>query len=384
MKVKSSSIQQIDKRRSDGSPKPKSECRKWRLWANTDHGRKSKRFSGTYTQAQEALRAFEEELGGFVPNSDTFGPYAESWRLWRAGLGRYSPNTLSEDARKVRALRRTSLDGMRMDEVTPEACRDALMWLKSHPEKGGTYSNTTMATFHLCLRAIMQQAVDDGKLSRNPMEKLKAPKPDTKEREALSPMEIELFLNRVDEMPLDGKAMALYLMACLGLRVGEACAIMDSDVSGGYANVRLTAKGHGAEPGPTKTESGARRLPMPPRLSAKVAQWREARKALGFADVPELCCNSRGKPMETRLIQNWWANIRSGIGCDGMVLHQLRHSNLSMMARHMSAFDLQRWAGWSTIAPARIYIHDDEDALKSAIESAWGSIERTKSAPLAG
>ena len=54
-----------------------------------------------------------------------------------------------------------------------------------------------------------------------------------------------------------------------------------------------------------------------------------------------------------------------------MKLHELRHSNLSMMARHMSPFDLQRYAGWSSIAPARVYVHDDLAAVTAAVTAAW-------------
>ena len=41
MRVKGSTIQQLEK------DKPRSRCRKWRLWATTDEGRKSRRFTGT-------------------------------------------------------------------------------------------------------------------------------------------------------------------------------------------------------------------------------------------------------------------------------------------------------------------------------------------------
>ena len=81
--------------------------------------------------------------------------------------------------------------------------------------------------------------------------------------------------------------------------------------------------------------------------------------------------NSRGRLMTPKTMCEWWKAHRDALGCSGMTLHQLRHSNLSMMARHMSPFDLQRYAGWSSIAPARIYVHDDLDAVSRAVEMAW-------------
>lgn len=378
MRVTGSTIEQLEK------GKPKGKCTRWRLWATTEHGRRSKRVTGTWTQAQEALTAFVAELEGLVPNADTFGSYALSWASWRAASGNLSPNGIKKDARNVRALCRTDLAGMRMDEIGPEDCRAALLWLKSHPANGeGELKNSTIATFHVALSSIMGQAALDGRIASNPMAMVKAPKVNRAERTALAPEEIGLLLNRLDALPLDGRVMAVYLIACLGLRRSEACAVAPEDVADGYAHVRSAVKDERGTIGAPKSEAGVRTIPMPPRLTAKVAEWMELRRLLGFADSPTLCCNTRGGLLSPANLHRWWTSNRSRIGCDGMVLHELRHSNLSMMARHMSPFDLQRYAGWSSIEPAKIYIHDDLDAVTAAVDSAWSGIGRTRNAPLA-
>ena len=107
MKVTGSTIQQLEK------DKPRNRCRKWRLWATTERGRKSRRFHGTWTQAQDALCAFVDELEGQVPNAETFGAYAASWARWREVSGAYDPGTIANDLRNVRALRRSLLDYLR-------------------------------------------------------------------------------------------------------------------------------------------------------------------------------------------------------------------------------------------------------------------------------
>lgn len=374
MKVTGSTIQQLEKDR------PKSRCRKWRLWATTEDGRRSKRFEGTYTQAQEALTAYVIDLEGLVPNEETFGAYAESWRLWRAKSGDFAPGTLQNDKREVAALSRSPISSMRMDELTPQACRDALLWLKANPVRKtatGELSGTTMNSLHVCLSAILQQAVDDGRLARNPMERIRAPRPDTKEREALSPNELSAFLDAVDGLQLDGRTMALYLMAMLGLRRGEACALYDADVHDGAVRVRRAVKERDGSIAEPKSRAGIRTLPMPSRLEEKVEEWRTLRRALGFSGAETLACNTEGGVLRPQLLQRWWTGdsahigVRDGIGYGDLTLHQLRHSNLSMMARHMSPFDLQRYAGWSSIAPARVYIHEDIDKVRCAVDDAW-------------
>lgn len=382
MKVTGSSIQQLE------LDKPKSRCRKWRLWATTDFGRKSRRFSGTYTQACEAIEAFVAELCDTIPNSETFGSYAASWALWREKSGDFSAGTIANDKRNINAIARSALWDERMDNITPASCRDALLWIKQNPvRKDGELSGTTMNKLHVTLNAVMSQAIDDGLLSKNPMAKVKPPKVDTREKDALSPEELALLLNRLDGLHVDGRVMAVYFMACLGLRRGEACALLDSDVDNGLCRVHLAVKERSGETGEPKSDAGVRILPVPPRLAVKVDEWRGLRDAIGWRDAPTLCCNTHGGLLRPQNLQRWWTGdsthkgVREEIGCNGMTLHQLRHSNLSMMARHMSPFDLQRYAGWSSIEPAKVYIHDDLDSVTRAVTDAWTCIGRTKNAP---
>lgn len=382
MKVTGSTIQQLDKGK-DGK-KPKAQCRRWRLWATTEQGRKSRRFEGTFTQAQEALKAFVSELASTVENREMFSDYARAWQQWREKSGNLSPNMVNKDKRNLNALARTELNDMRMDGITPEDCRDALLWLKDHPVKGtGELSNATVASFHVTLNGIFSQAVADGRLARNPMDAVKYPKVRTPEKHALDVSEMDALLDALDARQTDAHVMAVYLMLCLGLRRGEALALADADISDGFARIRASVKEADGKLGEPKSMAGARILPMPTRLAAKVEEWRELRNAIGLGNAPTLCCNTYGGVMRPQNMYKWWCAHREELGAPGLGMHELRHSNLSMMARHMSPFDLQRYAGWSSIAPARIYIHADMDAVSRAVSDAWCEIERTKNAPLA-
>ncbi len=372
MKVTGSTIEQLEK------DKPRGKCRKWRLWASTSQGRKSRRIAGTWTQAQDALAVFVAELEERVDNPESFGSYAQSWALWRAGSGEYAPGTLANDKRALRAFSRTPLWDMRMDAITPEDCRAALLWLKSHPADGrAQLSNTTMNKLHIALAQVFRQAVDDERLARSPMAKLKPPKPDTREKAAMEPVEIGAVAAALDAQPVDGRVMAVYLMLYAGLRRGEACALFDSDVHDGRIFVTRAVKEADGTMGDPKSYAGRRVIPMPPELAAKVDEWRAIRSALGLGAAVTLCCNTRGGVLRPQNLYRWWvgdgrhAAFRDAIGCSGLTLHQLRHSNLSMMARHVSPFDLKSYAGWSSIEPAKVYVHDDLDALSAGVAAAW-------------
>lgn len=382
MKVTGSSIQQLDKG-PDGR-KPKSRCRKWRLWASTEQGRKSRRFDGTYTQAQDALCAFVAELEGLVPNSETFAAYAESWRLWRAESGIVRDGTAKSDKTNVNALAASPLGPMRMDAITPEACREALLWVKAHPARGdGELSAATMRNRHAALLSIMSQALADGRIASNPMASVARPRSDTGERRALTSDEMDALLEAVDLMPLDGRTMALRFICMLGLRRAEACALLDADV-GDVAVVRGSVVECTSEMGPTKSDAGVRKLPVPAPLAEKVDAWRMVRAGRGWSSSETLCCNAVGNMLHPSALYRWWGSVRGRLGCDGVTLHDLRHSNLTKMARVMSPFDLQRYAGWGSLAPALTYVHDDMDAVSRAVHGAWEVIECTKSAPESG
>jgi integrase len=365
------SVEQLEKN------KPRGKCRKWRLWVRAGGKNKSRRFTGTYREALAALEAFKAEVEAIVPNSDSFRTYATAWADFRRDSNSFDPNTIAKDYRHVRALS-IVLGDKAMDEITPETCRDALNRIK-HGENatGRVLSNTTMEGMHVALNQIMKQAEDDGKIAVNPMRKLKPPRTDTKERDALTKDEIGLFLNRVDQLPLDGRVMALYLMACLGLRRGEACALMDADVHDGMAHVRYAVKERNGKLGRPKSAAGIRTLPVPPRLQAKIDEWRIVRWEKGYGDAKTLACDTQGGMLLPQNLYRWWRGdvehkgVRNELGCPDMVLHELRHSNLTMMARHLSPFDLQRYAGWSSLEPARVYIHEDLESVVKGVEDAW-------------
>ena len=363
MKVTGSTIEQLEK------GKPKGKCRKWRLWASTESGRKSRRFTGTWTQATEALSRFVDELSDYLPDSDALGPYARSWLAYRADSGAIAPGTARSYGTAVNALCRSPLAAMRLADITPRDCRDALSWCKAHPARGGVLSNTTLRTIHAVLRMVMQSARRDGLCASNPMEDAERPAAEPVERRALDAAEIAALVAALDGLPIDGRTMAVYCMLFLGVRIGEACALSLENVHGGTVRVEHSVIESTGELGPTKNRR-ARTLPVPAPLAERMARWAEVRAILGI-DTPWLCCSDSGRRLRQQYLQEWWGDVRDSLGVPGLVPHELRHTNLTLMARHMSAFDLQRYAGWTSLAVALKYVHEDADSVARGVASAW-------------
>lgn len=371
-------VQQLDK------DKPRARCRSWRLWANSGAKRRSRRFHGTYTEAVAAAAAFEAEAAQEYARASSalFLDYAALWHERRAASGEFAPGTLENDRRALRAFARCPLAPLHLAEVTPEAARDALLWLKHNPARGTKpLSGTTMNKLHRALFSIFEDAEANGRIEGNPMKRLKAPKTDTQERRALTPEQLQAAYKALGGLPLDGYTMALRLIMALGLRRGEACGVLvsDLDMGAGLLYVCHAVKERTGKVGTPKSAAGSRLLPLPPALAESLLEWLRIRQSRGIGEAKTLCCNKFGDTLRPQLLQRYWNEHRAELGCDGLTLHELRHSNLSMMARHMpSAFDLQRWAGWSSLEPARVYIHSDMDALRAGVSGAFGASDAPK------
>lgn len=357
--------------------KPRKRCRKWRLFVRADGRQRTRVVHGTYSQAEDALEAFKRELEGRVESAELFDGYAESVASYRRASGLYASGTQANFERDVRTLCRVMGD-FRLCDITPQAARDFLTRIRNGENASGrVLSGTYMQDIHGTFKAVMASAVADGLAASNPLDLVQAPRNDTQERDWMPPDEFAAFTDALCSAKLDGRVMALLFMAQLGLRRGEACALRIADIRDGSAHVHLAVKERSGKVGPPKSRAGVRTLPMPPLLSCKVDEWLGVVTSSAILRRAEtVCCNTRGDLLRPQNLYRWWEANKASFGAEGYTLHQIRHSNLSMMARHMSPFDLKTWAGWSSIEPARVYIHQDETALRAAVKSAFGGFEK--------
>lgn len=364
MEVRTAYLERLEK------DKPNKRCRHWRLWVRLkDCSKRSRRFHGAYREAQAALADFRAEIESEVTDPEKFASYAESWLEYRRASGEYDPGTLRNDEQHVTIVK-AEVGDMRMDAITPDACRDALMAIRTsrNPPLSGTYMNKIYTTFH----AVMKQAYVDGRIARDPLAGIPAPKVDTEEKPWMAPAQFAAFIGKLSEQPLDGRVVACFLMAYLGLRRGEACAMHaeDVDLRHDVAHVRRAIKEANGNVGKPKSQASIRDLPMPGALVGILRTWLSTCPS----DSTYLACSSTGTVLRPQNLYKWWMANRDGLGAPDMTLHQIRHSNLSMMARHMNVFDLQKWAGWSSIEPARIYIHTDFESMRSASSTAFDAL----------
>ena len=379
MEITSSRIVQMD------SSKPRNKCRKWKLVANYKVGNKYKekthRFTGSITDAKNALDEFIDDLeNGSIHRTITFNNYSNQWLNYREMSNSFSPNTLDTNRYTIKRL--NSIFGKyKLDELTPELLKKGLLDVpltSSNKEKQTT--NSYKRKLHKTMKSILNEAIIDGYLDENPLNNIPIPKRDTKERTALSKEQFDYLINLLSKRELNGFNVAIQLICYLGLRRGEVVALTWDDYNKKEQTITinhaLKEKNHSL--GEPKSKSSRRTIPLSENTQKLLQAWKEEYSKVNL-DTNFICCNNQGKLMHPQNLRRWWSktiletnNKRFNEEHKGMLLpkislHELKHTNLTLMARFMSPFDLQNYAGWSDLAPAKIYIHKDQETLRKAI-----------------
>lgn len=341
-------------------------CRRWQLRIKTDSREFTRTFHGTKREASAALDAFRAEVAAMPEPHADFHAYAARWLELRRASGQLEVNTLQNLARDVRTLTNATEAGTALADMDAAYWNTKLLEIKNGRNASGRIlSNTYMADIYDTVKAIFDLALLEKEVAEHPLRLLKRPVPDTPEKPCMPPDALDALLDALEAEPLDGRVMAVYLICEMGLRRAEACALMRDDFIDDGAryllNVNKAVKDRNGTIGRTKSDSGTRLLPMRPRAASMCRRW------LAMSDSQYICCNTEGGLLRPQNLYRWFEKKKIEWNIPDMTLHLLRHSNLSMMARYMGAYELKTWAGWSTVEPARVYIHDDLTALEAAV-----------------
>lgn len=354
---------------------PKAKCRLWRLRL-TSGGRQleSRRFRGSYTAARAALARYvnEYELRPELGKA-TFGEYAGRWLERRRRGGEIADQTLSRDANEIKRLE-PAFGSVRLADLDRQAIQDGLLDIREGRYTGRPLSGTTMNKCFNLMKQVLKQAALDNMIPFNPMDSLAAPRKDTKERKAVDAADVRRVLAMLEERPLDAHTMGVRLMLLAGLRRSEAVGLEWRDVSDGMIRVGRSVAELTGEVKPPKSAAGFRSIPMMPQLQTALEAWSmEQARQLDFLGIPQtpetpVLTNSKGKRMPAQNMWRWWNRRRGELGLD-CTLHELRHTFLTMLGNSGASLQaIKSIAGWSSIGMARIYVHDDEEANRAAVD----------------
>jgi integrase len=310
-------------------------------------------FRGNKTDARRALEEFRREIeSGLKLDADTvtFGEYARQWMESRQASGRLAESTIQHNSYTLKHLLK-HLDHIRLADIDSTAVRNLYNALNA---SGVGDSGKRHAS--IMLNQILEQAMNDDIILRNPCSRVEAPKaPRSNKGTALDKQGVTRLLAALDDSINDypGKyrpdseryyhalvnATATRLALATGLRRGEALGLrwVDVDLENALLFVRHSLCSKSGQLREPKTVSGNRVITLPTREVGRLQQWKryQAEYLLAFGirqtvDTPVITSEIGGW-LDGNNLNRWWKVFRKRYGFDGLRFHDLRHTHATML-----------------------------------------------------
>jgi len=281
--------------------------------------------------------------------------YAERWLREHVEIA-CKPRTREHYASVFKHHVYPTLGDVALGDVTRERLRTLLAERsaagrtskKKRQEGNGEHeplSRSTLANILIPLRALLNAAVDDGKIASNPAVRLGRFSRGLNEREArkveaLTAEELACVLAVASKLYPES-ADILHVLAWTGLRLGEACALQwgDIDVAGRFLEVRRTIGLRARRLLVGAPKSGqARRVDLPAVLASRLGERRSIREAEAAVAEEQLSPwvfpspSDSEKPLNAEHLRfKVWYRILRHANLRGVRLHDLRHTYASLL-----------------------------------------------------
>jgi integrase len=322
------------------------------------------------TEAQIARGAWVDPRAGVI----TLADYANGWLESRPGL---RPRTVELYRSLLDKHLLPALGGHQLGKLAAPVVRRWYASLLRDPERG----DVTVAKCYRLLRAILNTAVADELIVRNPCTIKGAGVEHTPERPVATIAQVWALAEAVEP-----RFRALVLTAAFaGLRFGELAALTRArvDLTAGTIGVvdnQVELSGGVLLIGPPKSEAGRRSIVIPDALVPELASHLAAHTAP--EDDARVFTGAKGAPIRRH---NWWAKWKDAteaVGLAGFRFHDLRHTcNTLTAATGASTRELMHRMGHSSAAAALRYQHATRDrdaviaqALSDVIEAGRGKV----------
>ncbi len=302
----------------------------------------------TKVRADELVGLVTDPRGG----ERLFGEYAEQWLKHRLVKGR--PLTPATRQGYEGLLRRNLLPPFaktKLRQITPERVR------KWHSELTASASADAAAKSYRVLRAILNTAVSDELIPRNPCHLKGAGIEHAEERPMLDSSTVLKLANAIDP-----RLRCLVLLGgFVGLRTGELLGLerRDVDLMHRVIHVRRQAQeinGHRIITEP-KTEAGVRSLSLPGALVQSLEAHIAANAAPGPAGA--VFTGRSGLPLRRADLSEEWRAAVVAVRLSGLRIHDLRHHAATTFARKpdVTLRELMTTIGHASPAAALRYQH---------------------------
>jgi integrase len=368
--------------RATADPAVRQQRGKWVVrvdGVDTATGKSRPRQVGTYPSrrtAQRAVAALLAEGGGAQVERGTVGWLVDRWVASRTDVGPKAREQHAWAATHIKA----GLGGMRVDLLDRD---DVAGWLDDLAT-GGELARRSIQICRTILRAVLNEAVEEGLLRRNPAARVGMPRavarPDRqRDVDAWDELQVARFL----EATADHRWAAPFRLSVLyGLRRSELLALTwaDLDLDAGTVSIDkalVEVKG-GLVQTPGKTKRSRRTVPVDAdtarMLSAHRAAQNAERLALGaaWADLDLVVCTATGTAVHPRNFNKTLVAIARQAGLPPLTSHGLRHTAATHMTRQAADLGELRAAaevlGHSPEMMMQVYAHALPDSVRSVAD----------------
>ena len=255
-------------------------------------------------------------------------------------------------------------------------------WRKKLLDSG--LSTVTTAKAYRLLKAIFNNAVDDGIIRRNPCRIKGAGQEESAERPTLTISEVYALADAIRP-----RYRALFLLATFtSVRWAELAARRARDIDLDACTIRverqlIEQQGGGSAFGPPKSKAGKRTVPFHAMLRAELRQHLDEHVPDDQADAL-VFSSPAGTPMRhSNFYRRAWLPAVARAGLSGVHFHDLRHTGNTLTAdAGANLRELMDRMGHSSTRAALIYLHSSGErqrTLADAVgEAARAALQKTQ------
>lgn len=241
---------------------------------------KSKNPKNWPKECENALARYRAELEGARERGEerrSVAEYAEDFHKLREGDFK-SPLAYMREGDYIRHIRDLFGDAQ-LSDLRPDDIRRAY----AEARRDGVLSDAELHGTHVKLRQILQDAVDNEIIDRNPCGPIKLPKPIYKERKPLSAEEASRFLDCLKREGFKPKAVGTTILLQCGLRRGEMLGLSWADFDPKNLTLRVSKQyTNDEELRRPKSMMSRRTIAISGTLATYLSKWKAAQKeALG-------------------------------------------------------------------------------------------------------
>jgi integrase len=293
-------------------------------------------------------------------------PFEDLVEAWRGSRPNLRLTTQQAYASSLRSLLLPFFGGVPADQITSEAVRSWYSWAASRPRntrgRSQPLSRNTVAKAYRLLKAIMDTAVDDGVIARNPCRLRGVASDQTPEQQVATAEQVHRICEAVDPRY---RAMVL-LAAYGGLRFGELVGLRRHRIDFGAGTVRVVEQV--AQPdastfvtGPPKTDAGVRTVTLPAQVMNALRNQVEDYAVPGKTGLmfPSPSGTFLRRSNFTRRV---WKPALATAGIEHLRFHDLRHTHATLaVAMGIDTRTLMARMGHASSRAALIYQHAQSD-----------------------